>query len=158
LLAFFPGNDVRNNHFGLNRDTAAPYFVRDGGRLALDDSCCRQMNLDGWWQRVRDVRDGALRQSRVLQLAYDVYRRLRRGYEEERILIGPDPVQGREPGVDPDVFRNPPAAAWEEAWRVTEDLLLLARDETRARGADFWIVTLSAGIQVHPDIELRKHL
>lgn len=55
-----------------------------------------------------------------------------------------------ELGIDNLVYRAPRDANWREAWRVTEGLLTLMRDEVRGRGAKFIVVTLSNGVQVHP--------
>jgi hypothetical protein len=40
---------------------------------------------------------------------------------------------------------------WQEAWEVTEALLIRMRDEVAARGAKFFVVVLSTGAQVDPD-------
>ena len=61
-----------------------------------------------------------------------------------------------ELGTDNMVYGPPPDAVWEEAWRVTEDLIVTMRDEVRARGARFVVVTLSNGIQVYPDEAARQ--
>ncbi|HYP00359.1 MAG TPA: SGNH/GDSL hydrolase family protein [Pyrinomonadaceae bacterium] len=55
-----------------------------------------------------------------------------------------------ELGIDNLIYREPADDTWREAWRVTEGLLLLMRDEVGARGAKFVVVTLSNGVQVHP--------
>jgi hypothetical protein len=55
-----------------------------------------------------------------------------------------------EVGADNLVYREPLDATWEEAWRVTEALLVAMRDEVEGRGARFYVATLSNGIQVHP--------
>lgn len=61
-----------------------------------------------------------------------------------------------ELGIDNLIYRPPLDARWEEAWRVTEALLRLMRDEVRARGAQFVVVTLSNGVQVHPQPAARE--
>jgi hypothetical protein len=45
---------------------------------------------------------------------------------------------------------------WKEAWRVTEGLIVRMRDEVKANGAMFLVVTCSTGIQVSPDVSLRS--
>jgi lysophospholipase L1-like esterase len=60
-----------------------------------------------------------------------------------------------ELGIDNLIYREPADAAWQEAWRVTEGLLRLMRDEVRGRGAQFIVATLSNGVQVHPRPEAR---
>jgi lysophospholipase L1-like esterase len=59
-------------------------------------------------------------------------------------------VVSDEVGIDNLVYREPTDANWREAWRVTEGLLTLMRDEVRGHGVKFIVVTLSNGIQVHP--------
>jgi hypothetical protein len=54
------------------------------------------------------------------------------------------------------VYREPSDGVWEEAWLVTEDLIVLMRDEVEARGAKFLVVTLSNGGQVHPKPAARE--
>lgn len=60
-----------------------------------------------------------------------------------------------ELGIDNLIYREPDAAAWREAWRVTEGLLRLMRDEVRGGGAKFVVATLSNGVQVHPQASAR---
>ena len=55
-----------------------------------------------------------------------------------------------EVGIDNLIYREPDDATWQEAWRVTEGLVKLMRDEVEGRGAKFLVVTLSNGVQVHP--------
>ena len=64
---------------------------------------------------------------------------------------------GSEPGLSNAVFREPTEAAWKEAWKITEVVLLLMRDEVAAKGARFFVVVLTTGKQVHPDPEVRKN-
>jgi hypothetical protein len=64
-------------------------------------------------------------------------------------------AQGGELGLDDAVYSEPRDPEWKEAWRVTEGLIALMRDEVRAHGARFWVATLSTGIQVHPDRAVR---
>jgi hypothetical protein len=59
-------------------------------------------------------------------------------------------------GADPKVFVEPSDAAWIDAWQITEGLLLLMRDEAKAGGAKFLVVTGTGGMQVHPDPNVRR--
>jgi hypothetical protein len=65
-------------------------------------------------------------------------------------------VRVDELGADNLIYREPFDATWRDAWRVTEGLIVEMRDEVRARGARFVVVTLSNGIQVHPDPSARE--
>ena len=61
-----------------------------------------------------------------------------------------------EVGLDDHVYSEPSDPLWQEAWRVTEGLILMMRDEVRKKGADFWLVTLSNAEQVYPDASVRR--
>ena len=54
-----------------------------------------------------------------------------------------------------EVYVPPEDQPWKEAWRVTEGLLAAMHDEVSERGVPFFVVTLSSGIQVHPDADVR---
>jgi hypothetical protein len=45
---------------------------------------------------------------------------------------------------------------WQEAWRVTEGILRMMRDECRSRHTPFAMVTLTRGIQVTPVREKKQ--
>jgi hypothetical protein len=65
---------------------------------------------------------------------------------------------GSETDLDAMVYLDPKNPLWEEAWRVTEGLIILMRDEIKANGADFLLVTLTNPDQVHPDPRQRREV
>ena len=157
VLAFFVGNDFRNNTEPLQKG-GRPYFVYRDGRLVLDTSF-----NDSFGQRLRT---GPLGRSfyalvphvRVLQLLMEASELRRRSeqlarFDEEKRTATLE--AGEEPGLDNQVYREPSDPDWQLAWRTTEDLLRMMRDEVRAHGAHFLLLTLSTGIQVHPDPAVR---
>lgn len=149
LLAFFQGNDVRNNSRALDRGTNRPFFVLDDRRLELDDSF---LDEDGFRRSVYLAELLApLQQLRLYQLARKARAALRKQESsgENRQILS-------EPGLDDAVLRPPPDARWEAAWTVTERLVRRMSEETRARGARFVLATLSMGATVHPDREARE--
>jgi hypothetical protein len=166
LLAFLTGNDVRNNLRALERDSLRPYFVYNGkGDLVLDASF-----RNTWSFRFRQWRYLyiALEHSRVLQLMNLARHRWKARiawvngltFIESGIAEAKDSESDVDPrgnGADSDaaVYMKPRSALWQEAWRVTEDILVMMRDEVRMKGADFLIVTLTNGEQVHPSAEQR---
>ncbi len=75
--------------------------------------------------------------------------------EREMADVEKRAATGTEPGIDDGVYSPPRDARWAEAWHTTEALLTALRDEVNAHGKKLWIVTLSTGIQVHPDQRLR---
>jgi hypothetical protein len=157
VLAFFVGNDLRNNTQPLQKG-GRPYFVYQDGRLVLDtsfnDSFGQRLRTGPLGQRFY----GLLPHVRVLELLMEASELRRRSeqlarFEEEKRTATLE--AGEEPGLDNQVYRAPRDPDWELAWRTTEDLLRMMRDDVRAHGARFLLLTLSTGIQVHPDPAVR---
>jgi hypothetical protein len=65
-------------------------------------------------------------------------------------------VRAEDVGIDNLIYREPTEAVWQEAWRVTEGLLVEMRNEVESKNAKFLVVTLSNGIQVFPDSQPRQ--
>jgi hypothetical protein len=65
-------------------------------------------------------------------------------------------ARSAELGADNLVYLEPNNPVWNDAWRVTEGLMVEMRDEVAKRGAKFVIVTLSNGPQVLPDAKSRE--
>jgi hypothetical protein len=158
LLAFFPGNDVRDNSLALEGKKNRPFFVLHEGKLALDASFAKEP----WFLETRQI-DGQRAALQDLRF-YQLLRKLRAGKGElshsaPLALALADgarrlPSLG-EPGLDDNVLREPPSPAWRDAWAVTEKLVLAMRDETAARGASFMVVVLSSAGAVYPNPALR---
>ncbi len=157
LLAFFSGNDVRNNSAALNRDPAIPYFVYKGDRLVLDESyrtTLASLRLSPSQRTLRGFAAGLRNNSRVLQ----VMDQARVGFRRREAVKAVDMasaesavIKGGEVGLDNAVYSEPKDETWKDAWRVTEGLIAEMANEVRSHGASFWVVTLSTGIQVYPD-------
>jgi hypothetical protein len=155
LLQFTNGNDVKDNSFALNEDTARPFFMLDAeGALRIDDSFAsapafvRNMSLP--FQIARRLSDS----SRVLQLVRHV--------RSLKLLEGgqavADEATGVEQGLEPWVLAPPRDRLWDEAWRITEALVAQTRELAERNGARFMVVTVPYAIQVHPDAQVRKAL
>jgi lysophospholipase L1-like esterase len=152
ILALLTGNDVHDNFRELAGDPKRPYFVYQDGALTLDASF-----RDSAVYRASETILARLGQwltdySRVLQLLYGGRHRL------VRIVLYPRPAGDRhgEVGLHDAVYLEPTSSLWREAWRVTDGLMVLMQSEVREKGADFLVVTLSNGIQVHPDPAVRR--
>ncbi len=178
LLAFTTNNDITDNSRALKRADEMPYYTLRDNRLALDDSyrSSRSFRLrhSAPGRAVARLRDG----SRVIQAFHHTQYALKNYLARRRArrpappapTTPPDappaptaaaaPRDARSPatpalnpdevGVDNLIYRDPLDATWEDAWRVTEALLVAMRDEVEGRGAKFFVATLSNGIQVHP--------
>jgi hypothetical protein len=184
LLAVTTNNDITDNSRALKRTDEVPYFVFRGGRLALDDSfkTSRAFRLRssalsrlGAWIRDSSRVVQAIHQSQYAIKNYLAERRAKRdaasgapqtaaGANAAPAAKGdaarPDAsdllARSDEIGADNLIYREPLNEVWQDAWRVTEGLIVEMRDEVAARGARFVVVTLSNGIQVHPDAAARE--
>jgi hypothetical protein len=157
LLAFYAGNDVRNNWRPLELDPARPYLVpQPDGSLTLDAS-------------FRDTEGYRLRQTaaaRLVYRAFDHSRLLQLGKQAKSAVDGwigawrASQVEtrpaGPELGLDDAVYAPPADPEWNGAWGTTEAILRAARDEAAARRTPFAAVSLTTGMQVHPDPAVRR--
>lgn len=181
LLALTTNNDITDNSRALKQTDEIPYFVYRDRQLVLDDSFratpafrFRQSMPSRLGRWFRDS-------SRVIQALHQAQYALKHRLAERRARmkaamhmqelppqqtgtvampsdtpaaeaaakqVAPTP---NEVGIDNLIYREPTEAVWQEAWLVTENLLTLMRDEVEGRGANFLVVTLSNGVQVHPE-------
>lgn len=178
LLAVTTNNDITDNSRVLKGTDEIPYFVYRGERLTLDDSFLntaafrlRQSAVNEWGRWIRDNSRTAqaVHQAHGAFKSYLARRRAQRAPDETARApaaettappaapggVGPPPPPA-ELGIDNLIYRAPDDATWQEAWRVTEGLLALMRAEVEAGGARLLVVTLSNGIQVHPEPAARQ--
>jgi hypothetical protein len=159
LLAFFPGNDVRNNSKSLEAGKLRPFFVLRDGKLELDDSFRDAAQFQEY--KRRSARFAALKQLRLYQLTQQLRAVDRGGRHNAPIAAAlaegsQDIPSLSEPGLDEHVLREPADPAWQEAWTITEELIIAMHEEVRRRGAHFVVAVLSAPAAVYPDPALRK--
>nr|MBA3514952.1 hypothetical protein [Pyrinomonadaceae bacterium] len=167
LLAVTTNNDVVDNSRELKKTDEVPYFVYRDGKLVLDDSfltsrafLLRQSRLSRFGRWTKD-------HSRFLQAINEAHRgfkRLLASSKSRRITSFAElnatkfdvSARSEELGTDNIVYVEPNSPVWNDAWLVTEGLILAMRDEVSARGAKFVLVTLSNGPQVLPDPKARQ--
>jgi hypothetical protein len=158
LLLFTTGNDVRDNSKALARKYAGlplPYFVYENGALVEDDSLIRERNGSLQFRLRQTFAGRALDWLRNHLRVVGLFDKARVAFQTDKSKRN-DGRAGFEPGLDNQVYLEPTDPAWVEAWRVTEGLLLLFRDEVGAHGARLLVATGSNGIQVHPDASVRE--
>jgi len=154
LLAFFPGNDVRNNSKALEGEKRAYFSLKDG-KLTLD-AAFRDDPEFKEKQRITEHR-AWLQDARLYQLL----RRVRAGNIAQHFHNAPVAAalaagsKLTEPGLDEQVFHEPREAEWRDAWDITDRLVVAVADETRSHGARFLLAVLSTPGSVYPDAELR---
>jgi len=185
LLAVTTNNDVLDNSRALKLTDEIPYFVPSGDGLALDDSFRRTaafrlrhsaLNRLGRWLRehlrfVQAVHEG----QGAVKSRLDAWRERRRlarekgqdgaggsgeakaaGATQAAATAPAGDVPADELGTANVIYREPADDVWRDAWLVTERLLAAMNAEVKSRGARFYVVTLSNGIQVFPDPAARE--
>lgn len=148
ILAFFTGNDLINNSKKLESDLYRPFFVYRNGEL-VEDLSFRQLN-PGYSNNyavsfVDNLPQWLVANSRILQVIkkVDLDNKKRQGLAEYR---------------KQSFYKfNPPTnEVWEEAWKITEDLIVLMREEVEEKGAKFSMAVIASPLQIHPDENKRK--
>jgi hypothetical protein len=179
LLAVTTNNDITDNSRVLKQTDDIPYFVYQGTQLTLDESF---RNSRGFlWGNSRAGRFGAWlsAHSRLIQAIVQGQRglkvqlaswRAKQSNDGQPAAAPPEKagetrktpeksdlfLRSAELGTDNLVYLEPDNAVWNDAWRVTEGLMVQMRDEVARGGAKFVIVTLSNGPQVLPDAKSRQ--
>jgi hypothetical protein len=180
LLAVTTNNDITDNSRPLKRTDEIPYFVLREGQLVRDDSFRAapafvlrnsRLNRAGRWLRDNLRVIQAIHQTQhAIKTRLDARRARARQQAQTKAAPANAAVfqlaaaqaptnaagQGEELGTDNLIYRQPGDAVWQDAWRVTEALVLRMRAEVEAHNARFVVVTLSNGIQVYPDAHARQ--
>ena len=151
LVAFYPGNDIRNNSKKLNIEDLSCYFVLvDRGGLELDcsalDSYLKSRGpLQEAWQAVK-------RHSYLASLMSERMFLLRREREDEArhedLQKGAEGPRTLDPFADGNVYLEAPDQSWSEAYAITEAAIERFARDVRAKGQRFAIVTVSNPEQV----------
>ncbi|MEG4273489.1 MULTISPECIES: SGNH/GDSL hydrolase family protein [unclassified Microcoleus] len=150
VLAFFIGNDIINNSPQLEYDRYRPFFAYDAsGKLVPDMSFRNLAPIDRNERAVSFVDrmpSFIVNNSRILQVIkkVDLDRKKRE-------------LSGHFTTLSTLNLKEPQNAAWEEAWRVTEGLIVTMRNEVVQKNADFLVVTIGDPMQVRPEAERRKN-
>jgi hypothetical protein len=152
LLAVTTGNDISDNYRPLKRSDYVPYHVFRGAELVLDTSFLRSK---GYRSRAVSTRQllGVVQHSRLAQL---INRVRHAGRKSERQQENAGGAPGDELGMRDEVQRPPTTPEWREAWRVTEGIVTVMRDECRKKDTPFALMTLTRGIQVTPVRERKE--
>jgi len=149
VLAFFTGNDMRNNSVTLEGDKCRPFFIPHAGGITLGGPF-----VDSAWFRFQCRMRFESRFSRVIALLSRARVLIRDRIRARRARAHPA-VLGRELGISEAIYRAPEDAAWRDAWNVTEQQLVLMSHEVASHHVPFLVLTLSNGIQVYPDAAAR---
>ena len=159
LLAFYPARDIANNIRELNNAAnpeQSPYYVYRGGELVEDTAFRELAALQPGQVALQGVRYEVNDRVKVLQAVNALQR-------EAKLRLATAAVKERAEkfgveNLEYSIYAPPSSDAMKEAWRVTEGLLTMMRDEVKAHGAEFRVVVLATRPQVLPDPEKRAEL
>ena len=175
LLTITPYNDIMDNYRPLKKADDAPYFVYQNGELVYDASFRdsskfrkHNSNLFRFWiwlhnsSRLIQLIHHAQETTRVKISTWKEQRRLAQQPEKspemslEKQNTPPKRVTAQDVGEHNLLYLEPADNNWNEAWRVTEGLIVQMRDEVRQNGAQFLVAVNSIDMQAHPNKEFRQ--
>jgi len=152
LVAFYSARDIANNLRAFNNAASpeqSPYFVYRGDSLVLDDSFRSLPVVQQRDIRLQKIRIWGNEHFRILQAVNGMVRSGRMWVAA--MAIRQRTAQSGLNNLEHSVYTPPAQPALQEAWRVTEGLLVAIRDEARRQGAELRIVTLANRPQVVPE-------
>ena len=160
VLAFLPGNDVRNNWKPLEPMQCRPFFRQQDNQLLLDDSFLTHPDFVKAGQSSTQWKNWIINSSRVVQLTRAL-RDAAGGHASAPSEVNttmPPPNTATEAGLEDTSIVAPITADWVQAWELTDRLILQMADEVRERDRTFAVMTIPAAVQVDPDPAVRSAL
>lgn len=128
LLQFTPHNDPQNNSFALATDKERPFYRLDAkGVPRIDESFNTSPGFLRHAAPWREVARQVGNRSRAVQW----------------LSMLPEPKH--RPGVHKALLGPPPNELWEEAWKITEALVVRIDEVSRRNGAKFAMVAVNDG-------------
>lgn len=147
LLAFFAGNDLRNNSRQLEPEQTRPFFVLRHDQLELDNSFRQSPTFLKAQSPWTEAKVRVLNASRLLQVWQEARNRWRQSSAGN--------LGGGEAGLDGLAFVEPREDPQREAWDVTERIVMRMSATCQQRQIPFVLATVTTAIQVHPDPAVR---
>ncbi len=155
VLAFFNGNDFRNNSPELD-PAVRPYFILKNGELQLDESYKLENHYQdsrlGYHHPLRHISRWLSRHSHLYRFVYNRLYLLKLNLSEKAAGKGGVNAVPR----DLQILRRPLDPVWQRAVAVTGRLILAMRDRTTQHHARFLLASIPMGEQVYP--HLREQL
>jgi hypothetical protein len=141
---------VINNSPKLEYDRYRPFFAYDASGKLVPDMSFRNLPPIDRNERAVSFVDRMpsliVNNSRILQVIKKVdLDRKKRELSEDFTNLS---IQN---------LKEPQDAAWQEAWKVTEGLIVTMRNEVVQKNADFLVVTIGDPMQVIPEAQRRKN-
>ncbi len=172
LLALFTGNDIRDNHPALCQINPCPFFTLKNGRVSLDQTLFQSTAfrikssqlyqqaaaiLDDFrlYQCAKKIKKNILLKNMSPRQEIVIQEKLPADNQTSKALSSAEKRPANDAGTD-NLFYSPPLSKeWHDAWQITEELLYQMHREVAERASRFLLVTLTNGIQVHPDPKVR---
>jgi lysophospholipase L1-like esterase len=169
-------NDITDNYRPFKRAEELPYFILQDGKLVLDNSFLQSKKYRWNDSATFKAWTAIHNHSRLIQLLHHaqfaIRTRLSERKEAQRLAElqkqhDDAPTSQSAPttasmtdlvGLPNMIYREPDDADWDNAWKLTEQLITQMRDETIEHGGSFMMATVTADIQVYPDPAVRKNL
>ena len=148
VLAFFAGNDVRNNLAELEPYHVRPFFQPVDGNLVLDDSFLQHPDYLKAQSPLVRCKVALTNRIRLLQLINHMRA------EWRQPATGETDGELVRAGVDLAPLAEPKDNTWKEAWEITERLILEVAAEAERHQAEFCLLTIGNDVVVHPDEEV----
>jgi hypothetical protein len=155
VLAFFPGNDVRNNSAVLEGDKCRPFFVFSNKVMLggpFEDSRLFHfqcfLRFESYHSQLLNVLGEARSTLRSMQ---------RKRHERSRLQpillksVGDATTALHEPGINDLIYRPPINQYWRDAWNVSEAEIEMTAQNVHAHHALFLLIIIGTGVQVMPD-------
>ncbi len=174
VLAFFSGNDLRNNSTVLESDKCRPFYVFEDGKLVLGGPFERSR-----WFYLSCMMRFESRHSQVLNLIGDAKSDIRAKIKAmeagppsasspkpaARVIEGGGrPVAAEQPaaleheaGIEDNIYHPPATPVWQDAWRVTEGIITMMAHETAAHHVPLLVMTLANPPQIYPSPVVRGY-
>lgn len=156
ILAFFPLNDISDNHPQLKKNAHFPYFELRSGELILNNSFLKNKRFLWETSSAGKIALFSIDHSRILQ----VMNRIRKILKKNRHLRAKDHLTNPEIDwvLEHPIYSPPEDPVWIEAWAITEALIRQIHRRVRQENSLFVMSILSDPIQVHPNSALRESL
>jgi len=156
VLAFFPGNDIRNNSAVLEGDKCRPFFVPRGAGVVLggpfEDSRLFHFRCFLRFESYRSQLLNVLGEARSALRSIQRKRR-QRAYQPPALLRSARVAANRlrEPGINDLIYRPPINQDWRDAWNVSEAEIEMAAQNVHAHHALFLLLIIGTGVQMAPN-------
>jgi hypothetical protein len=159
VVAFFTGNDFRNNSKFLNHEQVGFYYVFDDHHnLVLDRSVVDvyENNLSYPKRLFQELKTKSHLLTLISQRVY-LFRRqlLEMRFREVHGYVknaGEEKANSLDLFAELNIYRTDLPPPWKEAVEVTKEIILSFKKAVEKRGSRFLLLTLSNAEQVHPEL------